>query len=484
MRPLAVLHLLSLVLVLFAVCMAVPLAFSLALDDGAYGAYLRSIGLTALAGAALWAATRRSGRELQVRDGFLLVALVWMVLPAFATLPLILQLRELTFTHAYFEAASGLTASGATVLSGLDHLAPSLNIWRGFMIWLGGMGVIVLAVAIMPLLGVGGSQLFKAETPTPMKDTKLTPRIAETAKGLWLVYFALTVACGLAYHWAGMSGIDALVHAFTTLGLGGFSTHDASFAYWNSPRIEAVAIVFMLIAAVNFATHFMAWHRRTLGVYRRDPEAKVFLAVVAVSVVGIAIYLAGTGDYPDFGTSLRFAAFNVVSIATTTGYASTNFGHWPIFAPLWMLFLCSFASCSGSTGSGMKMIRALILFKQIFRELLRIIHPSVANPVKLAGQPVENYVVFAVLAYVFVYVVCIVACTLLLTLSGADVLTAFSAAVVSLNNAGPGLGAVGPGRTYAALNDFQIWVCSFAMLLGRLELFTLLVVLTPAFWRK
>ena len=484
MRPLAVLHLLSLVLVLFAGCMTVPLAFSLGLGDGAYSAYLDSIGLTALAGAALWAATRGAGRELQVRDGFLLVALVWTVLPAFATLPLLLQLDGLTFTDAYFEAVSGLTASGATVLSGLDRLAPSLNIWRGFMIWLGGMGVIVLAVAIMPLLGVGGSQLFKAETPTPMKDTKLTPRIAETAKGLWLVYFALTVACGLAYHWAGMSGVDALVHAFTTLGLGGFSTHDASFAYWNSPRIEAVAIVFMLIAAVNFATHFLAWHRRSLDVYRRDPEAKVFLAVVAASVVGVAVYLAGTGDYPDFATSLRFAAFNVVSIATTTGYASTNFGHWPIFVPLWMLFLSSFASCSGSTGSGMKMIRAQILFKQIFRELLRIIHPSVANPVKLAGQPVENNVVFAVLAYVFVYVVCIISCTLLLTVSGADVLTAFSAAIVSLNNTGPGLGAVGPGGTYAALNDFQIWVCSFAMLLGRLELFTLLVVLTPAFWRK
>ncbi|MGH8688718.1 MAG: TrkH family potassium uptake protein [Burkholderiales bacterium] len=464
--------------------MLVPLAFSLALADGAHGAYLRSAGATALAGAALWLATRRSERELQVRDGFLLVALVWTVLPAFATLPLLLQLHGLSFTDAYFEAVSGLTASGATVLSGLDRLAPSLNVWRGFMIWLGGMGVIVLAVAIMPLLGVGGSQLFKAETPTPMKDTKLTPRIAETAKGLWLVYVGLTVACGLAYRWAGMSSLDAMVHAFTTLGLGGFSTHDASFAYWNSPRIEAVAIVFMLIAAVNFATHFLAWHRRTLQVYRVDPEAKVFLAVTVLSVLGVAAYLSCTAVYPDYATSLRYAAFNVVSIATTTGYANTNFGHWPIFAPLWMLFLCSFASCSGSTGSGMKMIRAQILFKQIFRELLRIVHPSVASPVKLAGQPVENNVVFAVLAYVFVYVLCIIAFTLLLTVSGADIVTAFSAAVVSLNNTGPGLGAVGPGGTYAVLNNFQIWMCSFAMLLGRLELFTLLVVLTPAFWRR
>jgi trk system potassium uptake protein TrkH len=475
---------LSLVLLLFAASMLVPLVFSLGLADGAHAAYAKAMGITLLAGAGLWAVTHRAGRELQVRDGFLLVALVWTVLPAFATLPLMLQLRELSFTDAFFEAVSGLTASGATVLSGLDRLPPSLNIWRGFMIWLGGMGVIVLAVAILPLLGVGGSQLFKAETPTPMKDSKLTPRIAETAKGLWLVYFGLTVACALAYRWAGMNWLDAVMHAFTTMGLGGFSTHDQSYAYWNSPRIEAVAIVFMLLAAINFATHFLAWHRRSLRAYRVDPEAKVFVGVVMLSALGIAAFLVWKGVYPDFGTALRYAAFNVVSIATTTGYATTDFNLWPIFAPLWMLFLSSFASCSGSTGSGMKMIRALILFKQVFRELLRIIHPRVYRPVKLGGQPVENNVVFAVLAYVFVYVSCIVIFTLLLALSGADVVTAFSAAVASINNTGPGLARVGPASTYAVLNDFQTWVCSFAMLLGRLELFTLLVVLTPAFWRK
>lgn len=472
------------VLMLFAGCMLLPLAFSLGLGDGVHAAYAQAIGITLSSGVALWWLTRRARRELQVRDGFLLVSLVWTVLPAFATLPLMMQLPALSFTDAYFEATSGLTASGATVLSGLDHLPPSLNIWRGFMIWLGGMGVIVLAVAIMPLLGVGGSQLFKAETPTPMKDTKLTPRIAETAKGLWLVYFGLTAACGLAYYLAGMTWLDAVMHAFTTLGLGGFSTHDASYAYWNSPRIEAVAIVFMLIAAINFATHFLAWHRRSLRAYRVDPEARVFLAVVVVSVLGIAAYLVWAGVYPDFGTALRYAAFNVVSIATTTGYANADFNLWPIFAPLLMLFLCSFASCSGSTGSGMKMIRALILFKQIFRELVRIIHPRIYNPVKLAGKPVENNVVFAVLAFAFVYVSCIIVFTLLLTLSGADVVTAFSAAVASINNTGPGLGQVGPASNYAVLNDFQTWILSFAMLLGRLELFTLLLVLTPNFWRK
>ena len=484
MRLVAVLNVLSRVLLLFAVTMALPWAFSMGFDDGAQRAFAYSLAATLVCGLALWLATFHERRELQVRDGFLLVALVWTVLPAFATLPLLFSLPGLSFTDAYFEAVSGLTASGATVLTGLDALPPSVNIWRGFMIWLGGMGVIVLAVAILPLLGVGGSQLFKAETPTPMKDTKLTPRIAETAKGLWLVYFGFTAACMLAYWLAGMTWLDALMHGFTTMGLGGFSTHDASYAHWDSPAIEAVAIAFMLVAAINFATHFLAWRRLSLRAYVVDPEARVMVAVLLLAVLLIAGYLMLTGVYEEFGTALRYSAFNVVSIATTTGYASTDFGEWPIFAPLLMLFLCSFISSSGSTGSGIKMVRAQILFKQLFRELLRTIHPRIYSPVKLAGRPVSNATVFAVLAYLFVYVASVVVLSLLLTASGLDVLTAFSAAVVSLNNTGPGLGEVGPASTYAGLTDTQTWICSFAMLLGRLELFTLLVVLTPAFWRK
>jgi trk system potassium uptake protein len=483
-RIVAVLNVLSRVLLLFAAVMALPWAFSFAFGDGAQRAFAYSLAATLVAGLALWLITFHERRELQVRDGFLLVALVWTVLPAFATLPLLLSLPALSFTDAYFEAVSGLTASGATVLVGLDTLPPSVNLWRGFMIWLGGMGVIVLAVAILPLLGVGGSQLFKAETPTPMKDTKLTPRIAETAKGLWLVYFGFTAACMLAYRLAGMSWFDALMHGFTTMGLGGFSTHDASYAHWNSPAIEAVAIAFMLVAAINFATHFLAWRRLSLRAYVVDPEAKVMVAVLVLAVLLIAGYLVLTGVYEDFATALRFSAFNVVSVATTTGYASTDFAQWPIFAPLLMLFLCSFISCSGSTGSGIKMVRAQILFKQLFRELLRTIHPRIYSPVKLADRPVSNATVFAVLAYLFVYVASVVMLSLLLTASGLDVLTAFSAAVVSLNNTGPGLGDVGPTATYAGLTNTQTWICSFAMLLGRLELLTLLVVLTPAFWRR
>ena len=484
MRLVAVINVLSRVLVLFSASIALPWAIAFALGDGAQLAFAKAFAATLAAGLALWLATFRERRELQIRDGFLLVALVWTVLPAFATLPLLFSIEHLGFTDAYFEAVSGLTASGATVLTRLDELPPSVNIWRGLMIWLGGMGVIVLAVAILPLLGVGGSQLFKAEIPTPMKDTKLTPRIAETAKGLWLVYAVLTAACILAYWLAGMSTLDALMHGFTTMGLGGFSSHDASYAYWDSPAIEAVAVAFMLVAAINFATHFLAWRRLSLGSYRRDPEAKAMIAVLALSVLVVAGYLHLAGTYDDMGDALRYAAFNVVSVATTTGYANTDFAQWPMFAPLLMLFLSAFVSCSGSTGSGMKMIRAQILFKQIFRELLRTIHPRVYNPVKLSALPVSNATVFAVLAYLFMYVSCIVVLTLLLTASGLDELTGFSAAVASLNNTGPGLGAVGPAGTYAVLSDTQTWICSFGMLLGRLELFTLLVVLTPAFWRR
>jgi trk system potassium uptake protein TrkH len=379
---------------------------------------------------------------------------------------------------------SGLTTTGATVLSGLDALPPSINIWRAFLIWIGGMGVIVLAVAILPLLGVGGSQIYKAETPGPMKDTKLTPRIAETAKGLWLVYFMITVACLIAYHLAGMNWLDAMMHAFGTMGLGGFSSHDASYAYWNSPAIEAVAIYFMLLAGMNFGTHFLAWRHGSFRPYTRDPEAGLYLLVVTCSVFGIAYYLLVNQTYPDFWTALRFAAFNVVSIATTTGYSNTDFNLWPIFAPVWMLFLCSFATCSGSTGGGIKMIRARLMAGQALREMTRIIHPRAVVPVKLGRVPVENNIIFAVLAFILIYNGAVISMTMLLAASGLDIITAFSAVVACINNTGPGLNLVGPATTYAVLNDFQTWVCTAAMLLGRLELFTMLVVFTPGFWRR
>lgn len=479
-----ILNVLSLVVMLFAVTMLVPLGVALIGGDKALIAYDNAFLITFASGATMWFVTRRFKRELLPRDGFLLVSLVWTTLPAFATLPLLLHLPGLSFTDAYFETMSGLTTTGATVLTGLDSLPLSINVWRHLLVWIGGMGVIVLAVAILPLLGVGGSQIYKAETAGPLKEHKLTPRIAETAKGLYLIYVAISLVCMVSYRTAGMNWPDAFMHMCSTMGLGGFSSHDASFGYWNSPAIEYTAVVFMLLAGFNFSMHFLAWRRRSLAVYWRDPEAKAYVAVVLAAAFAIAAFLWWREQYPDFATSFRYALFNTVSIATTTGYASTDYNQWPILAPVLMLFLCGFATCAGSTGGGIKMIRAIILVKQALREFVRILHPRVINPVHLGGQVIENHVIFAVLAFMLIYGGSIIFFTFLMLLSGLDVITAFSAVVASLNNTGPGLNQVGPASNFSVLDDFETWVCTFAMLLGRLELMSVLVLLTPAFWRK
>lgn len=483
-RLLSIVHVLGMVVMLFSIAMLAPLALSWWLADGAMFAYDEGVAATFVTGLVTWLGTRRHKSELKIRDGFLLVVLIWTLLAGFASIPLLAYIPGLSFTDAYFETISGLTTTGATVLSNLDTLPPSINFWRAELVWLGGMGLIVLAVAVLPLLGIGGRQLYKAETPGPMKDSQLTPRITETAKGLWLVYAAITLACMLAYRLAGMDWLDAVIHAFSTMGLGGFSSHDASFGYFDSPLIEGVAIVFMLIAGVNFATHFMVWRGRRIGLYRQDPEAIPFLSITLASALGIAFYLWGLDVYADFSAALRFALFNTVSLATTTGYANTDYNLWPMFAPLWMLFLSSFASSSGSTGGGIKMIRAQLLYKQVYREMKKLLHPDGMILTKLGGQVIPNKILYSVLAFLFIYVVSIVSMTLVLTTSGLDVVSAFSAVVASINNTGPGLNQVGPATTFAVLTDFQTWVCTFAMLLGRLELFTLLIVFTPAFWRK
>ncbi|MDL1862354.1 TrkH family potassium uptake protein [Betaproteobacteria bacterium PRO7] len=479
-----ILNVLGLVVMLFAATMLVPLGVALVGGDKALVAYDNAFLITLASGAVMWFVTRRFKRELLPRDGFLLVSLVWTTLPAFATLPLIFHLPGLSFTDAYFEAMSGLTTTGATVLTGLDALPPSINVWRCLLQWLGGMGVIVLAVAILPLLGVGGTQLFRAESAGPIKDTKLTPRIAETAKGLWAVYALLSVACLIAYRAGGMSWLDAMMHMFTTMSLGGLSPHDASFAYFQSPLLEWIAVVFMLIASCNFALYFLVWRKRSIGVWLSDIEARGTIVVMVAGSLAVAVFLYWHEVYADWATALRHAAFNVVSIASTTGYASTDFNQWPTFAPWLMLFLCGLATSAGSTGGGIKMIRFIVLIKQAQREMLRVLHPRIVNPVHIRNAIVENNVIFAVLAFMLVYGASVIGLTMLLTLSGLDIITAFSAIVACINNMGPGLNQVGPASNYAVLNDFETWVCTFAMLIGRLELMSVLVLFTPAFWRK
>ena len=484
-RVAGVLNILGFIILIFTGLMLFPTALSWYLDDHAVWSFVVGMAVAGMTGLAMWAFTRKAsmGRELRNRDGFLLSALTWMVLPGIATIPLMLSIPGLSFTDAYFETMSGLTTTGATTIANLDKLPGSINVWRAFLVWLGGMGVVVLAVAVLPMLGVGGSQAFKAETPGPMKDSKLTPRIAQTAKGLWLVYLLITIACTLSLWAVGMPFLDALIHTFSIMGLGGFSSHDASFGFFDSAAMEAVAIVFMLLAAINFSTHFLAFSGRSLQAYIKDKEAHVVWATMIGSTILVAYFLWIHQVYPEFLTALRHAAFNVVSIATTTGLATQDYNLWPAFAPVLMLFLSCFATAAGSTGGGIKMIRAQLLVKHCFSELNRLVHPKSPMVVKLNGAVYEPAVLDSILAFMFLYGISIIVCTLLMLVSGCELVTAFSAVVASMNNMGPGLNLVGPATTFAVLTDFQTWICTLAMLLGRLELFTMVVIFTRTFWR-
>ena len=483
-RLFTVFHALGLLLVVFSTAYLMPMLASLIYADGTLIDFALAMVMTASAGALMWLLTRRHKGELSIRHGYLLVIGMWTAMPAVATLPLLMVLDNLSFTDAYFETMSGITTTGATVLTGLDNLPPAINLWRHELNWLGGLGIIVLAVAVLPLLGVGGRQLFKAETPGPMKDTALTPRITETARNLWMVYLGITIACILSLKAVGMNWLDAICHAFAAMGLGGFSTHDASVGYFNSPAIEFVLIVFMLLAAMNFSTHFFAWREKSLRVYLRDTEALSTIALILASCLGIALFLWWKGTYPDFLTALRHASFNLVSLATDCGFASVDFNQWPIFAPMWMLFLSCISVSSGSTGGGIKMVRTMILFKQAGREFVKLLHPAAVNPMKIGGQVVPNSIVFAVLGFIFLYFMTVATLVFALLISGLDFISSLSAIIACINNAGPGLGVVGPASNFGVLTNFQTWVCTVAMLAGRLEIFTLLIIFSPHFWRR
>lgn len=480
----AVFNVLGTLLMLFAMLYVLPVFTALLYRESAVSGFVIGGLITLTLGLAMNLATRRFRHELKPRDGYLLVSLGWLLMTCAAAIPLMLELPQLSFTDAYFEAMSGLSTTGSTVLTGLDALPHSINLWRHALHWFGGMGIIVLAVAILPLLGVGGMQMYRAETPGPIKDAKLTPRITETAKALWFAYCGITAACAAALLAAGMPTFDAVCHAFSVMALGGFSTHDSSVAYFHSAQIEAVMIVFMLIAAINFSTHFVALRKGDFGAYKRDPEARWMLVWIAVSVVAVTIIIQLGGIYASFGETFRHVAFSLVALATTSGFVTVDYSLWPLFAPMWMLFLSCVVCSTGSTGGGIKMFRALVLIKQSFREMFLLVHPQAVAPLKIAGGVIPNRVVYSVLAFIFMYFMTIVVLTFALLLSHMDFISAFTAVIASINNAGPGLGVVGPAHSYAALSDFQTWVCTTAMFLGRIELFTVLVLFTPVFWRK
>jgi trk system potassium uptake protein TrkH len=482
-----VLRVLGVMLMALALSMALPLVVSWQWRDGITDAYIGAMLLTAVVGALMWTSMRRASRELQPRHGVMLVSLTWLVLPLFAAVPIkfgfMLMDRPLSFTHAYFEAVSGLTTTGGTVLTRLDSLPLSINFWRTFLQWVGGMGILVLAVAVLPLLGVGGSQLFKAEAAGPIKDTKLTPRMAQTAKGLWGVYATLSAACAAAYWAGGMPPMEALMHMFATVSLGGLSPHDTSFGFFHSPMLEMTAVVFMLFASCNFALYFAAVRKRRWGVAWHDPELRATLYVLIGGGLFAASLLWIKGVYTPLD-ALRHGMFHVVSVATTTGFTTQDYLLWPVFLPIFMLLLSGIATSAGSTGGGIKMVRVLILLQQARREMRRLAHPRAVQPVRLGRTVVDTPVIFAVLAFMLVYGATVITLSMVLMLTDLDPVTAFSAIIASVNCMGPGLGAVGPASSYAVLNDFQIWVCTLAMLMGRLEMLSFMALLTPSFWRR
>ena len=482
-----VLRVLGMLVMIFASTLLLPMAVSWWTRDGIWFVYLLSMGATASVGAWLWWSFRVFRRELQPRHGVMLVSLVWLLLPLSASLPLMLAGhylgRPMTFTHAYFEAVSGLTTTGSTVMSGLDALPLSVNLWRTFLQWMGGMGILILAVAVLPLLGVGGSQLFKAEAAGPVKDAKLTPRMTGTAKGLWGVYAMFSLACAAAYWAGGMSLPDAVMHMFTTVSLGGLSPYDASFGKFQSPLLEAIAMAFMLAASCNFALYFVAMRKGDWRGFWRDPELRATLGTVVVGGLVVSLLLWAKGVY-GLLDALRHGMFHTISLASTTGYTTLDYLAWPVFAPVLMLLLSGVATSAGSTGCGIKMVRVLILVKQARREMTRLVHPRAVQPVRLGDAVVDNRVIFSVMAFMLVYGATIIGLSMVLLLTDLDPVTAFSVVLASVNCAGPGLGLVGPASNYAVLTDFQLWICTLAMLLGRLEVLSFMAILTPAFWRR
>mgnify|MGYP002747641994 FL=1 len=478
-----IVHVLSKLAVLYAVLLLVPTLVSYLYHDSAFNAFAGTALATLAGSTAVWAATRKHDRELRPRDGFTLVFLLWLGFAAISALPFYLYFPNISYTDAFFEAVSGLTTTGATVMSSLDTLAPSLNFWRHMMNWLGGMGIIVLAVAILPMLGVGGTQLFKAEIPGIDKDSKMAPRISQTAKRLWLVYLSFTLLTCMGLKWAGMGWFDAVCHAMSAFSLGGFSTHDASIAFFDSPAIEAVLIAATLLGAVNFASHFAMAREKSPKPYWRDEEARAMLTILAASIAAASVYMWQQGYYTPL-EALRYVGFNFVSIGLANGFANADFATWPLLVTLWMFFLSNVLANTGSMGGGIKMARALVLAKFSLREVSLLLHPNAVRTVKLNRRSISDRTAMAVMAFIFVYFMTVVIFTLGLLASGMDFITALSATIACITNAGPGLGAVGPADNYAALSGLQKWMCAAVMLLGRLEIFTVFILFTPDYWKK
>lgn len=477
-----IIRILGILLMIFSLAMLPPIFVAWNFGDGGGLAFFSAFVVSLFLGLGLYLPRKDAKGELRTRDGFLVVILFWSVLSFMGALPLYLgEIPDFGFSDAIFESFSGLTTTGATVISGLDSLPHSILFYRQQLQWMGGMGIIVLAVAILPMLGIGGMQLYRAETPGPVKDAKLTPRIAGTAKALWFIYFGLTVICALSYWGAGMSLFDAVSHSFSTIAIGGFSTHDESIGWFESTNIELICSFFMLISGINFSLHFVSVRKLNLDSYFNDTEFRIYISILFVVTVISIIVLVAHQHY-EFSEAVIKSIFHTISIGTTTGFATADFTAWPIFLPALLLFVSFVGGCAGSTGGGMKVIRIVLLFKQGTREIKRLIHPNAIFKIRIGSTAVPEKIVESVWGFFSAYVVLFFIFMLILMADGHDQTTAYSAVAACMNNLGPGLGDV--AANYSGLSDMSKWVLSLAMLFGRLEIFTLLVLFSPDFWRS
>ncbi|MFZ8952688.1 MAG: TrkH family potassium uptake protein [Gammaproteobacteria bacterium] len=482
MQILVIQKIIGALLILFSATMILPMIVSMIYQDQHLVIFIQSLAIPLILGSLLYYPQRNNNHDLKLRDGFIIVALFWFTLSFFGALPFIFsESLNISFTDSVFESVSGITTTGATVLTQINELPYSILFYRNQLQWFGGLGIIVLAVAILPLLGVGGMQLYKAETPGGFKENKIAPRITHTAKALWYIYLTITIACTLAYFFAGMSFFDAICHAFSTVSIGGFSTYDESFAHFNSSTIEIIAIVFMLIAGINFSLHFLAWNRRSLRYYFEDSEVKGYLYFLGFACLLVSLSLGFTFGAENLHQNVINGIFQTVSFATTTGFSVTEIVTWPDFLPMLLIILSFIGGCAGSTAGGMKVVRWLLVLKQGSREIKRLVHPHAQYSVKLGKKVIDNKIIEAVWGFFSVYSIAFFVLIFLVMLSGVDYTTSFSMIAATLNNLGPGLGDV--INNYESVNDFNKWICVISMILGRLEIFTLLVLISPTFWK-
>jgi len=478
MNPKSILNLFSVLVLFFSFSYIFPIVVSIIFNDGALHIFVKTLIAISLIGIIGLAATRNINNELSQKDGFVIIVMFWVVLSIAGSIPF--YLSGMSIIDSFFESMSGITTTGATVISNIDTLPESVLFYRQMLQWMGGMGLIVLAIAVMPLLGIGGGQIYKTEIPGAMGEQRLTPRIKETAQALWSIYLGLTILCALLYYLGGMSAFDAISHAMSTVAIGGFSTHDESIGYFNSSTIEIICIIFMLLSAFSFTLHYFAIYKRKPLKYFYDPEFRFFFSILLL-VLAVSLFINSFTDYEN-SPNFKEIVFHSVSMITTTGFSTSDTSDWPLSVSFLLLVGAFVGACSGSVGGGVKSWRVMIMLNHAYSNIMKIIHPNSVISLKIGSRSVDDEVATSVWGFFSIYVISFMILLLAVLTSGLDLESAFSAVGACLNNLGPGLGAV--SENYSNISSFTKSILAFAMLLGRLEIFTLLVILTPMFWAK